>query len=147
MAIICANGVSIDQIPTLHSHDTANPPSSKEINRNHRSNQPQQSASTRSTPTQKAQNTAGPSPSLELPSSALTTDYLTSFLFSLPGSTPAVSRQPSPLTKKIKSEDDLLYFVQEKSGPHIPVPITITSKSEGRLSAILTGNVSCDCSL
>lgn len=106
-----ANGVSIDQIPTLHSHDTANPPSSKEINRNHRSNKPQQSPSTRSTPTQMAQNTAGPSPSLELPSPALTPDYLTSFPTSLPGSIPAVSRQPSPLTKKLKGKNYFLNFV------------------------------------
>lgn len=96
-----AKGVSIDKIPTLHSHDTVHPPPSKEITGITRSNQPQQSASTRSTPTQMALSTAGPSPSLELPSPALTPDYLTSFPSSLSCSTPNISRRPLPLTEKV----------------------------------------------
>lgn len=95
-----AKDVSIDKIPTVCSHDTANPPPSKEMHRNHHSNQPQQSASTRSTPTQMALNTAGPSPSLELPSPALTPDYLTSFSSSLSCAIPGTSRQPWPLTER-----------------------------------------------
>ena len=59
------HGVCIDKIPTLRSLDIANLPPSKEITGITRSNQPQQSASTRSTPTQMALSTAGPSPSLE----------------------------------------------------------------------------------
>lgn len=63
--VMSCHGVSIDKIPTLRSLDTANLPPSKEITGIPRSNQPQQSASTRSTPTQMALSTAGPSPSLE----------------------------------------------------------------------------------
>lgn len=96
-----AKGVSIDKIPTLRSHDTANPPPSKEITGITRSNQPQQSTSSRSTPTQMALSTAGPSPSLQLPSPALAPDYFASFPSSLSRSTPNISRRPSPLTEKV----------------------------------------------
>lgn len=48
-----------------------------------------------------ALSTAGPSPSLELPSPALTPDYLTSFPSSLLCSTPNISRRPLPLTERV----------------------------------------------
>lgn len=92
--IMSCHGVSIDKIPTLRSLDTANPPPSKKITGITRSNQPQQSASTISTPTQMALCTAGPSPSLERPSPALTPDYLTSFPSFLPHSTPTFLADP-----------------------------------------------------
>lgn len=46
-----------------------------------------------------------------------------------------------------RNETDFLHFVRGVPEPHIPVPITITSNSEGRLSAILKENVSCDYAL
>lgn len=108
-------GISIDKIPTLHSHDTANPPSSKEITGITHSNQPQHSASTWSTPTQMALSTRGPKPLPGVASPALYPNYLTSFPSSLPCSTPGISRQPSPLKEMVRT--DFLYFVREVPGP------------------------------
>lgn len=110
-----AKGVSIDKIPTLHSHDTANPPHSKEITGITPSNQPRHSASTGSTPTQMALSTRGPKPLPGAASPALYPHYLTSFPSSLPCSTPGISRQPSPLRELVGT--DFLYFVREVPKP------------------------------
>lgn len=113
-----SKGVAIAKITTLHSHDTANPPPSKEIKRITHSNQPEHSASTGSTPTQMALSTGSPKPRVPRPkprvsrpkprgprsqatspsplpgaaSPALYPDYLTSLPSSLPSSTWRFSR-------------------------------------------------------
>lgn len=136
-------GASIDKNPTLHSHDTAThlplrklqeSPAATNLSNRHRPDRP---------PTQMALSTSGPSPSLELPSPALTP--LPHFLSVLPSLLDPWHFSPTLATdREGKNKTDFLYFVREVPKLHIPVPITTTSNSEGRLSAILTGNVSCD---
>lgn len=80
-------------------------------------------------------STAGPSPSLELRSPALT--RLPHFLSDLPPMLDPRHFSPTlAADRKGKNETHFLHFVRGVPEPHIPVPITITSNSEGRLSAI-----------
>lgn len=135
---------SSDKIPTLRSHDTANAPPSKEMTGINGSNQPQQSAPTRSTPYSNGAKCRGSKP---LPGAAecRADSRLPHFLSVLPPRLDPWHFSPTLATdREGGNETGFLYFVRGVPETHIPVPITITSNSEGRLSAILTGNVSCD---
>lgn len=144
--IMSCHGVSIDKIPTLRSPDTANPPPSKEItgitaatNLSNRHQPYRPLLKWRYAPRVQA-----PPWSAQVPRWLQTT--------SLPFRPPSHTRPQhfSPTLapdREGRNGTDFLHFVQVVPEPHIPVPITITSNSEGRLSAILTGNVSCDCFL